>query len=193
MSEPGGVESTRDKILSAAVELTASGGWASLTMASLAARAGVSRQTVYNEFGNRERLGEAMVLRELAGFWLPVEDAFDAHPDDLLAAIHQAVESVLTAARDQPVLQAILSGGQGADVGLLPLLTTNAGELIELAKSMIRSRSVAYDLDMDDAARLATLDTIVRMIFSHLTTPAVEPGQAADDLTWVAGRLITFA
>ena len=100
---------------------------------------------------------------------------------------------MLTAARDQPVLQAILSGGQGADVGLLPLLTTNAGELIELAKSMIRSRSVAYDLDMDDAARLATLDTIVRMIFSHLTTPAVEPGQAADDLTWVAGRLIIFA
>lgn len=193
VSGPGESASTRERILSAAVELTAADGWAALTMGAIAGRAGVSRQTVYNEFGNRDQLGEAMVLNELAGFMRGVAAAFDAHPDDLVAAIRAAAYDVLRAAPDQPVLQAIIGASQGAESQLLPMLTTQAGEIMDLAKAAIRERTAAYPLDMDQRSRDAALDTVVRLSFSHLMQPAPDPARAADDIAWVAGRLLTFA
>ena len=47
--------------------MTASVGWASVTMGRLADAVGVSRQTVYNEIGTKPGLAEAMILRELDG------------------------------------------------------------------------------------------------------------------------------
>ncbi len=179
--------------MSAAVELTAAEGWAALTMGKVAARAGVSRQTVYNEFGSRDLLGEAMVLTELAEFMREVQGAFDAHPDDLVAAIRQAAYAVLVASADQPVLQAVLSASQGAETELLPLLTTQAGEIMQLAKTAIRERTSAYALDMDQPSRDAALDSIVRLVFSHLMQPSMPPEVAADGIGWVARRLLTFA
>lgn len=192
VSGPGGSGSTRERILAAAVESTAENGWGALTMGGLAARAGVSRQTIYNEFGNREQLGQAMVLSELAGFMEGVSAAFDAHPEDLVAAIRAAAYDVLLAAPNQPVLQAVISASQGGETELLPLLTTRAGEIMGLAKAGIRGRTSAYPLDMDQAARDAALDCVVRLFFSHLTQPTSDPAQAADDIAWVAGRLLTF-
>ena len=55
---------TGERILATAAEMTAEVGWSGVTMAALAERVGVSRQTVYNEWGSRDRLAEAMVLRE---------------------------------------------------------------------------------------------------------------------------------
>ena len=54
---------TRDRIVAAAVELTTTSGWASVTMSRLAAAAGVSRQTVYNEVGSKPALAETMISR----------------------------------------------------------------------------------------------------------------------------------
>ena len=192
MSGTGESASTRERILSAAVESTAADGWAAVTMGGVAGRAGVSRQTVYNEFGSRDQLGEAMVLGELALFMRGVAAAFDAHPEDLVAAIRAAAYDVLRVAPEQPVLQAIISASQGAETQLLPLITTQAGEIMELAKTAIRERTATYPLDMDQAARDAALDTVVRLFFSHLMQPAPDPAGAADDIAWVASRLLTF-
>ena len=43
----------RERLLEEAAELTRAGGWQSITMAKLADRVGVSRQTVYNEIGTK--------------------------------------------------------------------------------------------------------------------------------------------
>ena len=193
MSGTGESASTRERILSASVELTAADGWAAVTMAEVAGRAGVSRQTVYNMFGSRDQLGEAMVFHELAGFMRGVAAAFDEHPDDLVAAIRAAAYDVLRAAPEQPVLQAVISASQGAETQLLPLITTQAGEIMDLAKDAIRERTSAYPLDMDQRTRDAALDTVVRLFFSHLMQPDPDPARAADDIAWVAARLLTFA
>ena len=47
---------TGERILAAAAEMTAELGWSGVTMAAVAERVGVSRQTVYNEWGTRDRL-----------------------------------------------------------------------------------------------------------------------------------------
>src|SRR3954447_21914152 len=53
-----------ERILDAALELCAASGVRNLTMDETAERAGVGRMTVYRRFGSRERLEEALAVRE---------------------------------------------------------------------------------------------------------------------------------
>ncbi|MES2075897.1 MAG: TetR/AcrR family transcriptional regulator, partial [Pseudomonadota bacterium] len=48
----------------------------------LARLTGISRQTLYNEFGSRHDFAQAYVLREVEGFLLSVDGAVRAHPDE---------------------------------------------------------------------------------------------------------------
>src|SRR3954466_6264419 len=105
----------RERVIDAAITLTTEDGWAEVTMGRLAETVGVSRQTVYNEIGSKPRLAEAMILRELDRFLGLVTVAFDAHPDDLVAAIRDAAQAVLDASQDNKLLRAIVSATHGAD------------------------------------------------------------------------------
>lgn len=50
----------RDSVLDAMRELLTRRDWSSITLAAVAEAAGVSRQTIYNEFGSRQALPRAM-------------------------------------------------------------------------------------------------------------------------------------
>ena len=184
------VPPVRQRIVSAAAAMTTRDGWASVTMGRLAAEAGVSRQTVYNEVGGKQRLAEAMVLDELGRFLAVVDDAFDAHPDDLVAAVRAAALGVLELAEDNTLLHAIVSATHGADTDLLPLLTTHAGPLLTTAKTVVSRRVEPYDLPMDDAQRAAAVDAVVRVVLSHVMQPTGSPRRTADDVAWIAGRVL---
>ena len=181
---------TRERIVAAAVELTTSSGWASVTMARLAEAAGVSRQTVYNEVGSKPVLAETMILEELARFLRVVEDAFDAEPDELTRAIERAVRDVLTYARANPLLHAVVSATHGADTELLPLLTTNAGSLLGVAKEVISARVVPYAPGIDAAHLDPAIDMVVRVVLSHVMQPSGSPEETGADIAWLAGRVL---
>ena len=102
---------THERIVAAAAELTTESGWAAITMAKLADRVGVSRQTVYNEIGSKPRLAEEMILNELAAFLGEVDRAFDAHPDDLVAAIRGARKGVAATALEHASAMAVNAKG----------------------------------------------------------------------------------
>ncbi|TDC43122.1 TetR/AcrR family transcriptional regulator, partial [Micromonospora sp. KC207] len=53
----------RDSIVDAARRQTIAGGWDGVRMGGVAAAAGVSRQTVYNEFGTKAGLAEELAKR----------------------------------------------------------------------------------------------------------------------------------
>src|SRR6478752_8978042 len=108
------VSTTRDRIVEAAVATTTESGWSAVTMAAIAERVGVSRQTVYNEVGTKQGLAEAMILHELDRFLGVVTVAFDHHPDDLVAAIREASREVLVLAHDNLLLHAVVSATHGA-------------------------------------------------------------------------------
>src|SRR5690606_11757664 len=95
---PRGV-STRDVLLDRAAEVTCGPGWSTITMAKLADAAGVSRQTVYNEFGSKSGLAEALVMRELRRFLAVVEDEL-ASGDDLVDALRRTTAAVPRPAPD---------------------------------------------------------------------------------------------
>ena len=65
----------RDTLLDAVGTLLDERGWSDVPMAEVARRAGVSRQTLYNEFGDRTGLAAAYVLREAQSFLADVEEA----------------------------------------------------------------------------------------------------------------------
>lgn len=94
--------STRERLLAAAAELTTTGGWAGVTMGKLAAHAGVSRQTVYNELGSKAELAEALMARETDRFVEHVTRIVDAHPGRALDGVTAAFRETLETARGNP-------------------------------------------------------------------------------------------
>ena len=181
---------TRERIVDAAAAMTTESGGSTVTMAALAERVGVSRQTVYNEVGTKPGLAEAMVLRELERFLGVVTAAFDAHPEDLVEAVRAASRSVLELAQDNRLLHAVVSATHGADTELLPLLTTHAGSLLAAAKAVVHERLAPYEVLLSPVQLEAGVDMIVRVVLSHVMQPSAAPARTADDIAWVATRVL---
>ena len=180
----------RERLLVEASELTRSGGWQTITMAKLADRVGVSRQTVYNEIGSKQQLAEAMIMRELEIFLRGVDHAFTSNPDDLVAAIRDAATEVLREALGNPLLHAVLSASHGVESELLPLLTTQVEPIIAAAGVLIRGHLAAYDVGLSDARTDALVDMVIRLLLSHVTAPGATPERTADDIAWIAERVL---
>jgi AcrR family transcriptional regulator len=187
----------RERVLDATAAVTVEHGWAAVTMAKVAAIAGVSRQTVYNEYGAKATLGQAMVLRELERFLASVAHELDTH-DDLVEAIRAAAEQTLRSAQQNPLLNRVLAsahgvsaGAPGADSDLLPFLTTDAEPLIAAAKEVIAARIIRFpDLGMSPAELDTAIDAIVRLVLSHVMQPGGEPARTADDVAWIVARVL---
>ena len=182
--------SLRQRIVASAVELTADVGWAQVTMAKLADRVGVSRQTVYNEIGSKPALAESMILAELDRFLHVVTDAFDRNPRDLVAAIRDAADGVLELARGNQLLHAVVSATHGADTELLPLLTTHAHSLLTAAKLVVGERVAPYDVPVAADKLDAAIDMVVRVVLSHVMQPSDTPAETAEDIAWIAARVL---
>ncbi len=180
----------RERVVDAAVAMTSESGWSAVTMAAVAERVGVSRQTVYNEVGTKQGLAEAMILQELDRFLGVVNGAFDEHPTDLVGAIRGASRAVLELAPDNKLLHAVVSATHGADTELLPLLTTHAESLLAAAKLVVGERVAPYRLGLDREHLDAAIDMVVRLVLSHVMQPSAAPARTADDIAWIATRVL---
>lgn len=82
----------------AALRLLEEGDLRTLTTNAVAAKAGVSIGTLYQYFGDKQALLDALVERELGGMsqavWLSIEDNADAGPDERIQRIIRAVLGV---------------------------------------------------------------------------------------------------
>jgi AcrR family transcriptional regulator len=99
----------RESLLDAAYMALLRRPWSTVRMVDVAAMAGVSRQTLYNEFGSKEGLARALVRREADGYLAGVDRALaaPAEPRERLTAA--AVWSA-SAARENVLVRAMLTG-----------------------------------------------------------------------------------
>ena len=174
----------RDTVLDSVGKLLAERGWNDVPMAEVARRAGVSRQTLYNEFGDRTGLARAYVLREAERFLDDVESAIASRPGDPRGAVAAAFEVFLTAASHHPIVHAIATG-QGE--GLLALVTTGDSPVVRLGTVRIVDALTEGwpSLSLEDATAVA--ECVVRLGISYATLPTGPPGRTAESLARVLG------
>ncbi|MFG3013235.1 TetR/AcrR family transcriptional regulator [Streptomyces cinerochromogenes] len=99
----------RESLLDAAYRALARRPWSAVRMVDVAVQAGVSRQTLYNEFGSKDGLARALVRREADGYLAGVERALagSAEARDRLTA---TAEWTAAAARENVLVRAMLTG-----------------------------------------------------------------------------------
>lgn len=188
MAKTGGMTATfservraqlREELLDAAAAAVAAGGWQSLRMQAIADQVGTSRRTVYNEFGNKARLAEALVLRITQRFLAQVEAEFGA-AGELTAGWEAAVLSALRAAAADPVLSAVLTGSASED--FLPLLTSEGTQVIDYATARMSTAVLARWPELPARQTSLAAQATVRLALSHIVRPAGDPTQAARDI-----------
>jgi AcrR family transcriptional regulator len=171
----------RDRLLDAGRDQLAGRSWSQVTMAEIATAAGVSRQTLYNEFGSRDEFGQALVIREGGRFLDAVEEAIDEHADDPLTALTAGLERFLTIAQEDPLVRLLLADDGTA--GLLPLLTTQSGPILEWATRRLSDAIQAHWPQVAGSDLDALIDALVRLAISHVTAPRDPPARTAASIT----------
>jgi AcrR family transcriptional regulator len=177
----------RDDLLDAAAALIIERGFRRVRMQDLADAVGVSRQTVYNEFGDKWRLAEALNLRENDRYLDAVDDALNRH-DDLYSAVAAAVAYTLTTAADDPLKKAVLTGSGSED--LLPLMTTRAEPVLFTAKRRIVAHTLRQWPHLDEAEVSDLADAVVRLTMSHVVLPMDPPDIVAARLARLVARYL---
>jgi len=177
-------ELLRESLLDAAGEALARDSWTATRMADLAATVGVSRQTVYNEFGSKDELGRALLLRESIRFLNEVETALDEHPGDAVAGLTAALEVFLRLTAEQPLLRAIIvSGGDDSRHSSLGALLTGQGAtVLPFVTDRLTSHFLTEWPEADRDQVLSYADAVVRLAISHVILPAARPGATATEL-----------
>jgi AcrR family transcriptional regulator len=172
--------SLRETLLDAAAELLAIRGFAGLRMADVAAAAGVSRQTVYNEFGGKPALVDSVVLRTLSEF-LDGTDRRMKDADDVLSGVHACVVYTVEHARENRLVASAIGATPDGDAeDLLPFLTIRGEPVLRPSVDQLTSNLLDRipTLPRDAAGMLA--ETVVRLSISHLLLRTSSASAAAD-------------
>lgn len=180
--------STRDALLDAAYDAALAGDWERVRMADVARQAGVSRQTLYYEFGSKDGLAQALALREVERWTDGALQAIEGHDGSPAEAITAATVWTLEEAARNPLLKAVLTDDVG---GLLPFLTTRSEQLQATVREHLEQHVRSHWPEIG-AARLHLLaDTVVRLTFSHLLLPGGRPEQVAEDVAVLVSALLS--
>jgi AcrR family transcriptional regulator len=175
----------RETIIAAVDELVRSRGWTATTMSDVATAAGVSRQTVYNEFGSRRDLVQAYVLREIETLIEEVEQRVRANSKDARQALADAFGLFLKLASDEPLVRVIVA--DAGDAELMRLLTAT-GRDVATARVGTLITEVWPQIGIADAELLA--ESMARLAISHALLPTAEPDETAAAATRLFGPFI---
>ncbi|MGP3926673.1 TetR/AcrR family transcriptional regulator [Streptomyces sp. 8N616] len=195
------VPTARESLLDAAFAALAGRPWSGVRMVDVAAAAGVSRQTLYNEFGSKDGLARALVRREADAYLAGVDGALStgagaashgadadggADPSGRLAAV---ADWTVRSARRSPLLRAVLTGFwserlpvpvrvAGPSPSYVPAqrradaALPSPGELLR----QVRDRALAVlerERPQEEAERLArACEVAVRLALSYVVVPA---------------------
>ncbi|MDP3893428.1 TetR family transcriptional regulator, partial [Nocardioides sp.] len=151
----------RGQALEAAHGLVIEAGWGQVRMAEVAARIGVSRPMLYKEFGDKQGLGDALVVREAERFMEGIQAVLDAHSGRAGAAITEAVRYALDEAASSPLLKAVLTASRNdrdvpVGTGVLPLLSTSTS-LHDFVSEQIEAWLLEHFPELDRADVVAVV------------------------------------
>ncbi|MER8085919.1 TetR/AcrR family transcriptional regulator [Streptomyces sp. NPDC094048] len=194
----------RDALLDAALSALATLPWSSVRMVDVASAAGVSRQTLYNEFGGKEGLARALVRGAADGYLAGVDRALRSVADPRDGPAATAVWTV-RAVRTNALVRGLLTGCWGerlprparpavptsspvpaqrwADAG-----TPTPAELLGQVRDRMVAALAGGRPPHDPEPLAATCEIVLRLALSYALVPA-SPGETAPLVrTVVEGR-----
>ncbi|WP_171167154.1 TetR family transcriptional regulator [Streptomyces sp. I05A-00742] len=200
----------RELLLDAAYTALGTRPWHGVRMVDVAAAAGVSRQTLYNEFGSKDGLARALVRREAETFLTGVERSLadatahgDADAGDCCAA---TAVWTLRAARANPLVRAVLTGCRGERLPVQaapavpaprtppsPMTARGAPTPAALMERVVNSTAGAAGRTArapDPEPLRRACEAAVRMILSYVIAPGASDVEAAEEVADVVRALV---
>lgn len=177
---PGGrAARVRQAVLAAAMEVLAEHGLARLTIAEVAARAGVNETTVYRRWGSREKLAlDAMLTASDEG--IPVPDTGAVRTD--LAAFARALADYLATPLGRAVVRGAVLGAD--DPALAESWQTFWQSRLDQAGVIVRRAvergELPADTDTALALELLCAPLQARAVLAHRTLDPTLPTRLAD-------------
>lgn len=197
-----GAQRTRTSIVETARDLLLHDGYAGMTVASLAAAAGVSPQTVYNSVGNKAAVVKAVYDQMMAGddAEVPMSDRpeframFDSSDRPAFARAYAGWVRVLSS-RVGPLLGALLA--HGTDATLLEFTETieqerYVGTTHAITGLRDRVGLAAHHADAHDVRRLVDAVWTLNSPDSYDRLVRRRGWAPSDYETWLAGQLVAL-
>lgn len=180
-----GRDALRADALDVAEELVLASGPRGLSMRELAERVGASRQTLYSEFGDRQGVASALVLRATDRFLDRIETALAAE-EDLHAAWVAAVGAALTEAAANPLVKALLTGESAAP----ELFGTDSEPIVAAATDRAGAYLARRWPALDPGAVALAAETAARLTVSHIVLPRHPADRVAAQVATVVTRIL---
>ncbi|QIK66851.1 TetR/AcrR family transcriptional regulator [Nocardioides sp. HDW12B] len=193
----------RERTLAAAYDETVAKGWDKVRVGQVAENVGTSRAMVYKEFGDKQGLGEALVLHESERFLVGIQEVLAEHEGeaDVVGAVRASVDYTMAQAAASPLLRAMLVTHREPSVGprvpetaagALPLLTASK-QLVDLAGDTLVAWLGSRLPDRDPVELREGADALIRLTVSYVALPGDDPAGTGRLICDVALRYLRLA
>lgn len=177
----------REGVLDAMQRLLVERKWSTITMADVAKEAGISRGTLYNEFGTRRGLARSYALRLTDSIVTGMEAAVEAHRGDCYGTLRSAFSEFFARADGDPLVRALRT--EDAPNDLLRMITVESQFIVDYAGEHLAAIFEGSWIGADAADAHVLGQTIARAALSFL---ALAPVGAEDAATTIAQVLAPF-
>ncbi|HTZ42677.1 MAG TPA: TetR family transcriptional regulator [Jatrophihabitans sp.] len=181
----------RERALEVARRLTVERGWQQVRFVEVADEVGVSRPTMYSEFGNKAGLGEALVLAETDTFLTGLLATLADESANLNSAAKAALRYTMLAASENPLLHGVLTNAGDRD--LLRLLTSKSGPVLPIAVTVLTDWFREHFPQVPEPIFGELIEALVRLTLSHLTQPTHELPEALSSLERITDLVLRTA
>ncbi|WP_183093931.1 TetR/AcrR family transcriptional regulator [Nocardioides stalactiti] len=171
---------TRVAVFTALREVLTDRPWRKVTLEAVAKQAGVSRQTIYNDFGSRAGLAEAYAFELADAFCDLVANDIEENADDPAAALEAALRTFLYATSADPLIRRVQDGDAHED--LMRLVTTDSGPLLAHIAARLTTSVAQTWPGVDPATNRALARTIARLGISYIALPPESEDDVALEL-----------
>jgi len=175
----------RDSVLDAMRDLLLTRDWSAITLSDVARAAGISRQTIYNEFNSRQGLAQGYALRLADRLVDAVHAALDANVGNIYEAFLQGFRSFFSEMAADPLVISLLTGVAKPD--LLQIITTDSAPIITRASERLTMAFIQTWVATSDEDAGVLARAIVRVALSYVSMPPEANHDVARDLA----RLMT--
>ena len=173
-------------MLDVAAGLLADYGVRRISLQDIAAGAGVSRQSLYRWFGDRDGVVRAVIARERDRFVEAALAAADGE-DDLTAAVSALLSETLRTAAAHPLLNRL----RQSDPEMLLLLLASEDDVVTATVSAVAFQFVTARRPGADPVRVVdAADAFTRLVVSYLIQPPTAPPER---IAAIVATLVTTA